>query len=175
MTLTELFTKYPTDKLSSHSYEPLYSELLAPYRDSATAILEIGIEHGQSLRAWREYFPKANIYGLDNALHKMIQGEPRIATIHTDTTDRDGFLRAISNLPPIDIAIDDGNHVLTCQLFAVAALWSKLKPGGLIVVEDIAKPEYLQLFAAFNGATLHDRRKIRGQHDDMLAVMRKPG
>lgn len=173
MTITELLHKYPSDKLSSHSYAPLYDELFEPYRESATAILEIGIEHGQSLRAWREYFPKANIYGIDNCESKMF-AEDRIATIHADTTDRDGFLRAISNLPPIDIAIDDGGHVISCQLFAVAALWSKLKPGGLLIVEDIAKPEYLALFSAFKGATLHDRRKIKGQVDDMLAVMRKP-
>lgn len=173
MTLTELFAKYPTDKLSAHSYAPLYEEVLAPYRESATAILEIGIEHGQSLRAWREYFPRANVYGIDNAKSKMFD-EDRIATFHADTTDRDGFLGVIYRLPQLDIVFDDGGHVISCQLFTVAALWSKLKPGGLFIVEDIAKPEYLALFSAFQGATLHDRRKIRGQHDDMLAVMRKP-
>lgn len=172
--LTELLHKYPSDKLSAHSYAPLYEELFEPYRESATAICELGIEHGQSLRAWRDFFPNAKIFGIDNCRSKMIYGEDRIQTFHADTTDRDGFIQSIKGLPPIDIAIDDGGHVISCQLFAVAALWSKLKPGGLLIVEDIAKPEYLALFAAFKGATLHDRRKIKGQADDMLAVMRKP-
>lgn len=174
MTLTELFAKYPTDKLSSHSYTPLYEEMLAPYRESATAILEIGIEHGQSLRAWREYFPNAYIHGIDNQEHKMIVGEERIATYRCDTTSRDNFIALTSWLNRFDIIFDDASHSVPEQLFAVAALWPNLKPGGLFIVEDIARWEYLQLFSAFQGVTLHDRRKIMGQHDDMLAVMRKP-
>ena len=34
-------------------------------RDSKINILEIGIENGDSLRIWREYFSKANICGVD--------------------------------------------------------------------------------------------------------------
>lgn len=174
MTITELLRKYPSDKLSSHSYAPLYDELFAPYRESATAILEIGIEHGQSLRAWREYFKKAQIFGIDNAESKMIYNEKSIFTYHCDTTSRDAFLELRAKLPMLDIIVDDASHVCVEQLFVATALWSKLKPGGLLIVEDIAKPEYLALFDAFKGAALHDRRKIKGQADDMLAVIQKP-
>lgn len=172
--LDEILKRHLSDQATHHSYGPLFNELFEPYKESAAAILEIGIENGCSLRAWREYFINAEIHGIDNAAHKMVQGEPRITTYHCDSTSRDAFISLAGRLPMFDIIVEDSSHIAVESLFIVAALWERVKPGGLIVVEDIAKPEYLAMFSAFKGATLHDRRKIRGQADDMLAVMRKP-
>lgn len=171
-TIAELLAKYPSDKLSAHSYCPIYEELFAPYRQSATAILEIGIEHGQSLRAWREYFMFAHIYGMDNEASKIFR-DNRITCVHCDTTERDRILAIRHSLPDFDIIIDDASHVVTEQIWSVAVFWPKLKPGGIMVIEDILYPQYLELFQCFQNVTLHDLRHVRNQHDDMLAVIRK--
>jgi SAM-dependent methyltransferase len=172
MNLTEAFTKHPSDKLSSHSYVPLYEELFLPYQESAEAILELGIMNGASLRAWRDFFTYAHVYGIDNDPARLIT-ENRITSIRCDTVERDHILEIRNALPDFDIIIDDASHVITEQIWAVAVFWPKLKPGGLFIVEDIRYPQYLELFGCFQNVTLHDRRKVKGQFDDMLAVMKK--
>jgi hypothetical protein len=49
-----------------------------------------------------------------------------------------------------------------------------LAPGGLYIVEDIAQPQHLPLFRAFQNVELHDLRRVQDRYDDMVAVLRKP-
>jgi SAM-dependent methyltransferase len=172
MTPSELLKKHLSDKCTHHNYSETYDRLLSPLRDSATDILEIGIENGCSLRAWREYFPNAHIYGLEKEESKLFQSE-RITTIRCDTTERDRMIELAATLPSFDFICDDGSHVVTEQVWAVAVLWPRLKPGGIYVVEDIYRPEYLNLFKCFHNAELLDLRKPGGCADDMMAVLRK--
>ena len=54
------------DKGTMHSYIEYYEQLLKPYRESFTDILEIGVAPGAlSLKMWEQYFTNANIYGVD--------------------------------------------------------------------------------------------------------------
>ena len=64
MTLVNIGKKYPSSKNISGFIE-LYEKYFAPLKNSKINILEIGIENGDSLRIWREYFPNANIIGID--------------------------------------------------------------------------------------------------------------
>lgn len=171
--LSEILASNLSDKVSAHSYGPLYEKLFDPIRETATNILEIGVLNGCSLRAWREYFTFANVYGIDNSVACMMR-ENRIATFHCDTTERDKIIELRDKIPQCDVIIDDASHTINEQVWAVAVFWSKLKPGGIFVVEDILYPQYLELFRCFPNAELHDLRKVRGQYDDMVAVMRKP-
>src|SRR6266481_3140055 len=73
--LCDLARKYGTDK--ADYYTKFYSLLLEHKRETARAVLEIGIgtpgamshvpnyKPGASLRMWQEYFPDAHIYGAD--------------------------------------------------------------------------------------------------------------
>ena len=68
------------DKGTTHSYIESYDRLLSPYRDKNINFLEIGLGTNDismasnmgkegiplaSLKAWRDYFENANIYGAD--------------------------------------------------------------------------------------------------------------
>src|ERR1700730_10847839 len=83
MDLDELFDRYGSDK-NRNGYTPVYHALLKHLRDRPMDILEIGIgtliagapssmvgfalpgyRPGGSLRAWRDYFPKAPVLGMD--------------------------------------------------------------------------------------------------------------
>jgi hypothetical protein len=181
MTPSELLLKHQSDKVnaqgstSHHNYNAFYDSVLPPYRDRATAILELGVLHGCSLRAWREYFVNATIYGIDNDSSRLngITDRERIILFHADTTNRDAFLELTARLPLFDFICDDCSHIFSEQLFALAVLWPKLKPGGIYIVEDIYTARYLELFRCFQNVELIDLVKPGGCQDDRLAVMRK--
>ena len=54
-----------TDKVYHHRYDRFYPTFLEPLRNQEFNMLEIGIHEGGSFLLWEEYFPKANLYGID--------------------------------------------------------------------------------------------------------------
>ena len=70
MSLDQISDDTKTDKNTTHSYLPLYNQLLLKKKDIAKNILEIGIgdfgeKNGGSIKLWKDYFTNATIYGLD--------------------------------------------------------------------------------------------------------------
>lgn len=154
MTLQEIFERHGTDK-AGHGYAKIYEPLLEPRRQSILRVLEVGIgtlipnapstmvgygpenyTPGASLRAWREYFPNAIIWGLDSQRDTQFK-EPRIITRLVDTTDESQVNTAIAGIT-FDLIIDDGCHLIESQRATFKHLWNHLNPGGLYVIEDIA-------------------------------------
>ena len=74
-----VFSKYDTDKTTHHTYGYVYDQLFPTevQRRAVRRVLEIGVYRGGSLRGWREWFPKAEIHGLDINPEYMLQ-EDRI-------------------------------------------------------------------------------------------------
>src|SRR5215471_14906658 len=91
--LDEILNRHVSDKQISHGYAPVYHALFKRLRDFPLNVLEIGIgtlvhgavstmcgydyalpgyRPGASLRAWRDYFPKASVYGVDVQPDTMI-------------------------------------------------------------------------------------------------------
>lgn len=161
MTLHDIIEKWGSDKNLSR-YTPVYEILLGPYKDKATSVIEIGIgtllpeipstfignprlyphyQPGGSLRAWRDYFSQAMIYGGDVADDCMFE-EERIKTFQFDSTDRQACDAALGALE-FDVIIDDGLHTLEAQLATLKNLWHRLKHGGLYVIEDVMYPDHM--------------------------------
>jgi hypothetical protein len=148
--LCQLAEKYGCDKVKSifHDYTPFYDELLK-YRQ-VNRILEIGIgtinamlhlknyEPGASLRMWRDYFPSAEIYGLDNDPSVMFN-EDRIHTAVCDQSSEDSLRRTAVMLGgKFDFILDDGSHQIAHQALTANTLIPKLlSPTGVYVIEDI--------------------------------------
>jgi hypothetical protein len=155
MDLFELVEKYGTDKtLSGYTYT--YSDLFKPIKDQVTTVLEIGLgtlnpeipssfagnvrhfdfyKPGGSLRVWRDYFSKAQIYGIDIAKDCMFS-EERIKTFLFDSSEKEYCDYYLDNLE-FDIIIDDGNHDPKYQVKTLRNLFPKLKEGGIYVIEDL--------------------------------------
>ena len=149
--LKVLFDGYGSDKARSHHYEYLYGSIL---RDPASvdSILEIGLgtnnigvvshmgaagKPGASLRALRDFLPKAAIYGADID-RDILFTEERIKTFFVDQTDLSSFEdlgRQVGDR--LDLIIDDGLHCPNANLAVLLFALKKLKPGGWFVVEDI--------------------------------------
>lgn len=170
MTLGCLFTKYGSDKDTHHSYGDFYDEILAPYRETATAVLEIGILGGGSLRAWRDWFAAAWVYGVDH--HADLVDEHRVASFRADSTDP-GQMAAVAPGVEFDVVVDDGCHWFPEQRATWENLWPRVKPGGVYVVEDVQNDNWIEEFRNL-GFEIHDRRGVKYRADDVLAVMRKP-
>ena len=54
-----------TDKAGHHGYHYVYPVFLSHLKEESFNLLEIGYQHGNSYKMWKEYFPKANIYSAD--------------------------------------------------------------------------------------------------------------
>lgn len=136
MTLDELAIKYGTDKSSKcHNYTPVYEQMFEPVREEPFKILEIGVATGASLRTWLEYFPNAEIHGIDISLEQM--NEPMLnserLTIHIGNQNDKEFLDNIGI--DFDIVIDDGSHQVSDQIFTFKSLWPNTKL--VYIVEDL--------------------------------------
>ena len=72
---------YSTDKNRNrrwgHCYGPAYDHLFKPFGGKID-LIEIGIETGASLEAWRQYFPEANIAGIEIDEEKILKRIPGV-------------------------------------------------------------------------------------------------
>ena len=64
MSLKEIGKKYPTNK-NDYGFLDIYEKYFEPLREKKLNILEIGVDKGDSLRLWKEYFFNSKIWGLD--------------------------------------------------------------------------------------------------------------
>ena len=131
-TLHKIGLKYGTDK-TYNGYTILYHMHFNTIRTNVSSILEIGIQNGNSLRMWEEYFPNSIIYGVDID-DKSYLNSDRIFTFKGDQTDTT-FLNHLPN--DIDIIIDDGGHTMIQQTTSLGCLFKKVKSGGIYIVEDL--------------------------------------
>lgn len=133
--LVELADKYGATK-RMHGYMPVYERFLAPIREDAKTVLEIGVQSGASLRMWRDYFPRANIIGLDILKYckKHAQPERRIHVVIGDQAD----VAILESLPTFDVIIDDGSHIPEDVKKSFELLFPcHLHMGGLYFIEDM--------------------------------------
>ena len=144
--LDKLAHKYGTDKGSMcHDYMRTYAELLAPMRDSARHVLEVGLARRNwagnkakfpSLMVWRDFFGKATIHGVDRRDFPGPWPE-RIVIHRNDQSQLIEMARLGKTLADLDVVIDDGSHIANDQFVTLLALWPRVYPGGYYVVEDL--------------------------------------
>lgn len=142
MSLESLAAKYGTDKLQ-HGYIPFYERHLPK---EPKRILEIGVKEGKSLAMWAEYFPNAEIHGLDlfeennvnNVLDFLSTG------YHSPFDVIDKFKlhkgnqcdwRMLEELRKLDfdVIIDDGSHNSRDQMITFFGLFN----GKQYFIEDL--------------------------------------
>jgi hypothetical protein len=133
-----ILSLFGTDKQKEggHSFAAAYADFLRPFRAKRLKLLEIGLLNGSSLLAWRAYFPRASIVGIDILLKpEMARG--RVRVYQGDQGSAADLDRVCANEAPFDIVIDDGSHLSRHQLFSFYHLFPHLKDGGIYVIEDV--------------------------------------
>ncbi len=124
-----------TDKVSHHFYHHFYPKFLEQFRDSTGDMLEIGIDKHFSLKLWKEYFPKFNIYGIDIGI-EMIHDRGEI--FKCDQSNLEDVARVTNPLKNMKLIIDDGSHLPEHQILTFNYLFNNvLKNSGVYIIEDI--------------------------------------
>ena len=201
--LCEIGRKYDTDKSSQrdnvtdtrhcHPYTLFYDSIFKQRRNNSLRIAELGILEGGSLLMWREYFPNSEIYGFEynNDLIKKFKeryNNDRIILNNIDVTNKDNINRVFSDLNILyDIIIEDTTHQFEDQIRVIENTYKYLKPGGIMIIEDIYKSynerDYidrlgpiLEEFEDYYFIELdHINRKTTGWDNDKLLVLVKRG
>lgn len=146
---SSLMLKHPSDKWTAHSYGKHYFRHFHDRQHESLRILEIGVggyagphvgysdplQGGHSLRFWKEFFPHAQVIGVDIEDKSPLQ-EDRIRILRGSQTD-EAFLETLNrDFGPFDIVIDDGSHVNSHVIQTFQYLFPRLADSGIYVVED---------------------------------------
>ena len=131
--LGDIMNRCGTDRNSNHRYAHAYTQLFQD-REAVELILEVGIAAGAGMLAWREWFPKATVVGLD--IHPCACERLDRLEFHLgDQRDRLACERA-ANGRLFDMILDDATHLLDHNLLTMFWLWPFVRPGGVYVVEE---------------------------------------
>ncbi len=162
---SELCDKYGTDKgylnldkktpygWKPHSYSFFYANLFDHCRNDIKSVFECGIgsnyldvksnmsstgKPGASLRVWRDYFGKANIFGGDIDSRILFE-EDRIRTFKVDQTNASSIQKMWSeiNIDNFDIIVDDGLHTHDAAITLFLNSFNKLRKDGIYIIEDV--------------------------------------
>lgn len=134
-------------EIGYHNYHLHYADKFKDIRHKVRKVLEIGVFRGHSMLMWKDYFPNAEIYGVDieytkhhfgvNAL-ELCKDEPRIHLYQYDACNVLNVKLLIQEIGGnFDVIIDDGSHHPYHQLFSLLHYTPYLKETGVFVVEDV--------------------------------------
>jgi hypothetical protein len=169
--LTDLMNAYGSDKggfNKDHNFSDFYSTIFFDKKESFKNILEVGLGTNNinvpsnmgldgkplaSLRAWRDYFVNANIYGADID-RKILKDEDRIKTYYVDQTNPSSILELFENIGDIsfDIIIDDGLHEYNANICLFENSFKFLKKKGIYVIEDVFFKDKNKFFQYFKNS-----------------------
>lgn len=119
-------------------YFDAYEHHFERFRGREVHIMEIGVFRGGSLQMWKHYFgPQAHIYGVDVDPACKQYEEDRVRVFTGSQAER-SFLRSLrSEVPRVDILIDDGGHTMEQQITTFEELFEHVASDGVYLCEDI--------------------------------------
>lgn len=154
--LKKLMDFYGSDKggrNNHHNFAQYYSKIFYNKKNDIKNLLEIGLgtnntdvpsnmgKDGKplaSLRAWRDYFKNANIYGGDID-KEILKNEERIITHYVDQTDPNSIKNMYTNfgVKKFDIILEDGLHEFNANICFFENSINFLAEDGTYIIEDV--------------------------------------
>jgi hypothetical protein len=133
--LDDIAKRMNADKSSLyHNYMDEYQRHLEKWWHAPIKLLEIGIDKGNSLRVWRDYFSQAEITGIDINPPLNIEG---VTCLQGSQADPDFLHKVHREYGPFNVVIDDGSHFNQHQMISFDTLFPLLVPRGTYVIEDL--------------------------------------
>jgi len=139
-TLHEIGLSHKLDKAYSHKYtEEFYPRHIESLREAAETVVEIGVWDGGSLRMWSEYFRNARIIGVDINFSRIKAPIERTSLRYADQSSLTDLSIALWDveLGSVDLFIEDGMHSSRCQQICFGAMFNRVRPGGIYIIEDL--------------------------------------
>lgn len=125
-------------------YTAVYEMLMGTYRKKPINFLEFGIFAGDSIRMFQDYFEDMEYYGLDfNPQYIQNCKDLNLPRTHygeVNVKDGQSICDAFVKFDTMyDIILDDSSHEVPDQgnIIQIASHW--LKPGGLLIIEDLER------------------------------------
>lgn len=129
-------TNSNSDKLTNHGYQRVYPWFLSHFKSIEINLLEIGVADSESLKLWKNYFEKVNLYAID--ILPLVNNDIDVKIFQVDQSNKNELVNFVNNVNvKFDVVIDDGSHVPDHQMLTLKHLWTKLKDGGVYIIEDI--------------------------------------
>ena len=175
--LNSLFDLYGSDKgtndimltkpygWNAHTYGDYYSRLFDHCVENFSNVFECGLgtndtniisnmgkygRPGASLKAWRDYFPNANIYGGDIDKNILFE-EERIKTFYVDQMKRETIKNVWDqiNIDNFDLIIEDGLHTFEASINFFEMSINQLSDKGIYIIEDVQTSEFSDFIEYF--------------------------
>ncbi len=124
-------------------YFDMYERHFSKFVGRKPTILEIGTFSGGSLGMWQAYFGEGcQIYGTDMIKECKQFESDSVRIIIGDQGDPEFWRKFKSEVPPVDIIIDDGSHYHEHQIVTLEQMLPHMNPGGVYLCEDIYHHEF---------------------------------
>jgi hypothetical protein len=170
--------------------------LLNNNRLNAKNIIEIGIgtnqlmksivgdryEVGASIKAWRDFFPNAGIFGLDIEKDVLFE-EDRIKCFYSDQSKSSVLVETINEIRKykndenllFDMILDDGSHILEHQILTYKTLFNYLNINGIYIIEDIQRTNINSIVKAIGteGKVIEIHQGLPTLNGDVFITIKK--
>lgn len=122
----------------AHYFE-IYNHHFAKYIGKDVNIMEIGVNKGGSLQIWKQIFgPGSKIFGVDIDPATKTMEDDQISIYIGDQADRAFWEKVKSEIPRLDILIDDGGHYMEQQIVTFEEMFPHISDEGIYLCEDTA-------------------------------------
>lgn len=130
-------------------YFEIYNRHFEKYIGKDVTILEIGVNRGGSLQIWKEIFgPKAKIIGVDISPDCKQFEDEQIQIFIGDQASREFWTEVKSQIPKLDIIIDDGGHYMEQQIVTFEEMFPWVKDDGVYICEDTGTSYYPEKYGS---------------------------
>lgn len=198
--LTSIMNKHFSDKgnlNNFHNYTNFYHALFNEIRHKKLNIFEVGIgsvdenvafhmnfSHKNysplaSLKGWRDYFIKSQIFGADID-KKILKNSERIKTFYVDMLNKESIIQMWKTVnEKMDIIIDDGFHSFEANINFFENSIKNLNENGYFIIEDIhRKPSNIIKFYKYFNHSKYNFQIIDLKHpinisDNCLILIKK--
>mmetsp|Transcript_92958 Transcript_92958/g.170503 ORF Transcript_92958/g.170503 Transcript_92958/m.170503 type:complete len:471 (+) Transcript_92958:80-1492(+) len=129
-----------SDQYRHAMYQTEYPLILERYRTKVFRMVEIGLDSGKGSLLWQEYFPCAELYGIEYSSSAVqTEGAQAIHTFQGDQADISFLMKFVNQTEGgFSLIVDDGGHQPYQQLNSYKILFQNaLLPGGTYIIEDI--------------------------------------
>jgi hypothetical protein len=180
-----------------HNYTNFYHALFNEIRHKKLNIFEVGIgsvdenvafhmnfSHKNysplaSLKGWRDYFIKSQIFGADID-KKILKNSERIKTFYVDMLKKESIVEMWKTVnEKMDIIIDDGFHSFEANINFFENSIKNLNENGYFIIEDIhRKPSNIIKFHKYFSHSKYNFQIIDLKHsinisDNCLILIKK--
>ncbi len=121
-----------------HHYFDIYDRHFARFVGREVHVVEVGVAAGGSVGMWRDYFGAgSHIYGVDIDPACRVHEAESTKILIGDQADPEFWEWFLSEVPRIDVFIDDGGHTVRQQVRTFESVFAHIEPGGVYLCEDV--------------------------------------